>query len=141
MDGFQPPARRWLGYYGEAPTPTSYFPLAPAHVLDTRYAVGAPKGQLDGGKVLRLKVLGVAGVPVGARTVLLSLTALNATANTAVTAFAENTARPAGAAVEAGRGLPATVRVEVPVGSDGYVDLYNQAGSMDLLADVQGYYA
>jgi hypothetical protein len=30
--------------------------------------------------------------------------------------------------------------VTVAVGSDGYVDLYNHAGSVNLLADVQGYY-
>ncbi|WP_042390202.1 right-handed parallel beta-helix repeat-containing protein [Streptacidiphilus melanogenes] len=129
------------GYYGEAPAPTTLFPLTPSRMLDTRYAIGAPKGQLGAGRVLRLRAAGLAGIPAGAKTVLLNLTALNASVATSVTAYADGATRPAGAALQAGPGLPSTVLVEAPIGSDGYVDLYNRAGSVDLLADVVGYYS
>ncbi|WP_042427863.1 hypothetical protein [Streptacidiphilus anmyonensis] len=95
------------GYYGEAPAPTTLVPLTPSRMLDTRYAIGAPKGRLGEGRVLRLKPAGVAGIPAGARTVLLNLTALNASATTSVTAYADGTTRPAGAPLQAGHDGPA----------------------------------
>src|SRR5262245_28188588 len=41
-----------------------YYPVSPARTLDTRYGVGARRGQLGPGAVLHLQVTGRGGVPV-----------------------------------------------------------------------------
>ncbi|MGW3129576.1 PKD domain-containing protein [Streptomyces sp. NPDC001123] len=119
----------------------SYVATGPSRVLDTRNGTGAAKRQVGPGGVVRLKVLGVGGVPAsGVTAVTLNVTDTGATASSYVTAYPDGTTRPAASDLDftAGRTNPNLVTVRV--GTGGCVDLYNAHGHVDLIADVEGYF-
>ncbi|MER6268611.1 PKD domain-containing protein [Streptomyces sp900105755] len=119
----------------------SYVVTSPKRILDTRNGTGAAKRRLGPGGVVRLKVLGVGGVPAsGVTAVTMNVTDTDATASSYVTVYPDGTSRPTASNLNftAGRTNPNLVTVRV--GSDGYVDLYNAHGDVDLIADVQGYF-
>ncbi|HUN36816.1 MAG TPA: Ig-like domain-containing protein [Trebonia sp.] len=124
------------------PTEVPYTPVAPVRVLDTRDGTGGFSSPVGAGKTIALQVAGQDGVPAyGVTAVVLNLTATGATANGWVVAYPDGKARPAqGSSVNFTKGETIPNLVTVPVGSDGKVDLYNSAGSVNLVADLQGYY-
>ncbi|MGH3745671.1 MAG: right-handed parallel beta-helix repeat-containing protein, partial [Mycobacteriales bacterium] len=108
----------------------------PTRVLDTRSGVGAAKAPVAAGKTVTLTL---SGVPAGATAAVLNLTATGLSgapssfvaacpAATSVTACAKTSVLNV-----AGSGAVAN-EVTVPIGSDGKVTLYNNAGSLDLVA-------
>ncbi|WP_420311004.1 PKD domain-containing protein [Streptomyces sp. YS-B37] len=117
-------------------------PFGPTRILDTRNGTGAAKAKVGPGAVLRLKIAGVNGIPAtGVTAVALNLTGVNASASTVITAYPDGTTRPTASNLNLGPGQVTPNMVTVPVASDGYVDLYNNAGSIDLVGDVEGYYS
>ncbi|MGW0422765.1 PKD domain-containing protein [Streptomyces sp. NPDC003015] len=119
----------------------SYVVTSPKRILDTRHGTGAPQRPVGPGGVVRLKVLGAGGIPTsGVTAVTMNVTDTDATASSYVTAYPDGTGRPTASNLNftAGRVNPNLVTVRV--GSDGYVDLYNAHGNVDLIADVQGYF-
>ncbi|HUN32907.1 MAG TPA: hypothetical protein VMU95_12920 [Trebonia sp.] len=127
----------------ETPTAASYTPVAPVRVLDTRDGTGGFSSPVGAGKTIALQVAGQDGVPAyGVTAVVLNLTATGPTASGWVVAYPDGKARPAqGSSVNFTKGETIPNLVTVPVGSDGKVDLYNSAGSVNLVADLQGYYS
>jgi hypothetical protein len=143
-------------YYAAAGTPppaTRYQPLSPYRVLDTRSATcvqcggGAPgQGQTRTIQVGGYTPPGYTGttVPSSATAVVLNVTAVSGSAGTYLTVF------PGGEAVPNASTLntPAhdnvanlvTVALGSSGGSPGYVSIYNSLGSIDVVADVEGYY-
>ncbi|MDT0479963.1 PKD domain-containing protein [Streptomyces doebereineriae] len=126
-------------------TPTtvgpSYVATDPRRILDTRKGTGAAERQVGPAGVVRLKVLGVGGVPSsGVTAVTLNVTDTHATASSYVTVYPDGTSRPTASDLDftAGRTNPNLVTVRV--GAGGYVDLYNAHGHVDLIADTQGYF-
>ena len=125
----------------EATVGPSYVVTSPKRILDTRHGTGAPQRPVGPGGVVRLKVLGAGGIPTsGVTAVTMNVTDADATASSYVTAYPDGTGRPTASNLNftAGRVNPNLVTVRV--GSDGYVDLYNAHGDVDLIADVQGYF-
>ncbi len=120
-------------------TGDSYQPLAPTRILDTRYGLGAPLARVGAGKSVTLQVDGAGGVPDGVDAVVLNLTAVNPSENTYLTVYPDGSPLPSASNlnVRAGQTLPNLVTVQVVNGS---VDIKNQDGTVDLLADVVGYY-
>jgi hypothetical protein len=131
------------GYYTPSGA-TTYFPVSPSRVLDTRPAtsVGTAPGKVTGGDVRDLVVTGVGGVPSSASAVVLGVTAVNATASTDVRVypFDGTSGFPDVSNVNAYVGGPTPNLVVVRVGQDGKVRFRSSAGSVDLLADVYGYF-
>jgi hypothetical protein len=126
-----------------APPALSYYtPLTPVRLLDTRNGTGAPKAPVGPGKTIALQVTAPGGVPIGGITaVVLNVTATGPTAGGFVTAYPDGQPRPAeGSNLNFSKGETIANLVTVAVGSDGEVDLYNNAGSVNLVADLQGYY-
>ncbi|GJF33884.1 hypothetical protein KNE206_65840 [Kitasatospora sp. NE20-6] len=121
-------------------TKTPYFPLAPARVLDTRNGTGAAKTRLAGGSKLVVKVAGSHGVPAGAKAVLVNLTGVEPTSGTWLAAYPAGTARPGVSNLNLDKGTVRPVLALVPIGADGSIEIYNAFGSVDVVADVQGYY-
>ena len=143
-------------YYATASTPppaTRYQPLSPYRVLDTRSAtcVQCGGGALGQGQTRTIQVGGYTPpgytgttVPSSATAVVLNVTAVSGSAGTYLTVF------PAGEAVPNASTLntPAddnvanlvTVALGSSGGSPGYVSFYNSLGSIDVVADVEGYY-
>ncbi|MFG2990973.1 hypothetical protein ACGFZK_17085 [Streptomyces sp. NPDC048257] len=126
--------------YGTAGS--EFTPVAPTRLLDTRSGIGGPSGYVLPSGTARVKVGGNAGIPEGVTAVVLNVTATETNNSGFVTAFPEGGERPKTSNVnwEAGQTVPN--QVIVPVGKNGYVDLYNASwGSRThLIADVSGYF-
>jgi hypothetical protein len=133
------------GWYASSSNPgvgAQYSPLEPSRLLDTRIGVGVRPGPVHGGETIDLPVTGRGAVPVsGVSAVVLNVTATAASGpDTFVTVFPTGTARPLASNLNVVRGQTAPNLVVVRV-RDGKVSLYNNAGTVDLVADVQGWYA
>ena len=119
----------------------SFTGIIPQRVLDTRYGTGAPKAPVGPGGMVRVKITGVDGIPsTGVSAVTMNVTDTHATASSWITAYADGTPRPNTSNLNFGAGQTNPNLITVPVGSDGYADLWNANGKVDLFADVQGYY-
>jgi hypothetical protein len=115
--------------------------VVPARLLDTRDGTGAPRAAVAGGGSVSLQVTGRGGVPSnGVAAVVLNLTATNVTAPTYITAWPDGTARPTASNLNPAASQTIANRVIVKVGTGGRVDLFNAAGSADLIADVNGWF-
>ncbi|MET9950747.1 hypothetical protein ABZ135_04255 [Streptomyces sp. NPDC006339] len=130
------------GYYTTAPDRGSAMTsIEPTRFLDTRSGLGAPKARVGAGGTVKLKVAGVHGVPAtGVTAVVMNVTAVAPTANGFVTVHPDGRPLPAVSNINytAGRTLPNLVVVPVV---NGTVALRNSAGTVDLLADVTGYFS
>ncbi|MGW4158761.1 hypothetical protein [Streptomyces sp. NPDC004788] len=113
-------------------------PMAPWRALDTRTGLGAPKARVQAGSRTHLSFAGTAVGGADVTAVVLNLTATGGTSGTFVTALPTG-APVVGSHLNPGKGETRSNLVVVPV-KDGGIDLYNHAGSLDLIADVAGYY-
>ncbi len=131
-----------LGWY---PVGSAYTALSPSRILDTRPAPNGPLGiptaaPVGQSQTIDVQVTGVGGVPTtGVGSVVLNLTGTNPTAGTFVTVFPTGQARPTASNLNLVPGQTAPNLVIARVGSNGRVSMYNNAGSVDLLADVVGW--
>ncbi|MEV8627181.1 FlgD immunoglobulin-like domain containing protein [Streptomyces sp. NPDC051079] len=131
-----------LELYDSAVTtvPGTYEPLTPTRTLDTRTGLGAAKAKVGAGKAVSLQVAGVAGVPAtGVTAVVLNVTATNPTTATHVSVYPPGRTPPDTSNLNVPAGRTVANAVVVPV-VGGKVNLLNHSGSVDLLADVAGYY-
>jgi hypothetical protein len=120
--------------------PSSVITVDPARILDTREPIGVPSAAPVGPESsITVQVAGVGGVPANATGVVLTLTAVGATANTFVTATPTGTPRATTSVLNPGVGGAIANTITVGLGTDGKLDLYNGFGSVDLIADVSGY--
>ncbi|XVS64649.1 hypothetical protein ACQPYE_00865 [Actinosynnema sp. CA-299493] len=128
------------GYYvydnpNVAVTPGRYFATGPTRAYDSRNT-GGPFG----GGESRSVDFSSYGVPSGATAVALNITGVNATANTYVTAWPSGSARPTASSLNLGPNSATPNGVTVALGSDRKVNLFNNAGSVNLIVDITGYY-
>lgn len=132
------------GYYVGGTTGALYGGVTPKRILDTRYGTGAPKAAVGPGGTVDLLVRGgTTGVPADATAVTLNLTGVSPSASTFVAAYpkpAAGATTPLVSSLNLARGVTAANLVTVKISDDGYVRLFNSAGSVQLLADVAGYY-
>jgi hypothetical protein len=130
-----------VGWYGGTGANEVFTPLAPKRILDSRNgtAFASPWGP---GTARSLSVTALSsGVPFWAVAVVMNVTATNPTAATFVTVYPADP-RPIPASnlnVVAGQTVPNLAMVQV--GPSDTVKLYNNAGTVDLIADVAGYFA
>ncbi len=125
------------GYYSPAAN-TTFTAQAPVRVLDTRSGTGAPKAAVGPTRTIELDLS--AQVPASATAAVLNLTGTNATSTTFVTAWPAGEPMPLASNLNlvAGRTTPNLATVAV---TGGKIRLYNRAGSVDLIADLAGYYS
>ncbi|WP_406513056.1 PKD domain-containing protein [Streptomyces sp. NBC_00161] len=120
---------------------SNYTPYGPTRLLDTRNGTGAPAGKVAAYSSAHLKIGGNGGIPAGVTAVVLNVTATNTTSGGHVTAFADGGEKPKTSNVNFATGQTVPNLVIVPVGENGYVNLYNGGWeSVDLVADVAGYF-
>lgn len=132
------------GWYVTAGTAggTGAFTQAPARILDTRTGVGAPLGKVGAGQQIDLTVNGAGGVPSSAKAVVLNVTATNFVGpETFITVFPSSASRPLSSNLNVSGSRSVPNLVVARVSDNGKVSLYNNLGSVDLVADVLGYYA
>ena len=129
------------------PLGPAYAPLAPARILDTRPGnvtvdgVAAGGGNLTAGSTIDLTVTGRGGVPsTGVGAVVLNVTAVDQTARSFVTVFPTGSPRPNSSDLNPNPGVTAPNLVIAMVGAGGQVSIYNNAGEVNLVADVQGWF-
>ncbi|MGW5343260.1 PKD domain-containing protein [Streptomyces sp. NPDC004050] len=120
---------------------SDYTPYGPTRLLDTRNGTGAAKTKVAPYTSAKVKIAGNGGIPAGVTAVVLNVTVTNTTSGGHVTAFADGDDRPTTSNVNFAPGQTVPNLVIVPVGANGYVNLYNGGWeSVDLIADVTGYF-
>ena len=123
---------------------TSYQPLDPARLLETRSGLSTVDGRFNGAglrpanSITELSVSGRGGVAVGAATVVLNVTVTEAIAPGFVTVYPCGIAPPLASNLNYRSGATVANAVIVKVGSGGKVCLLN-TGPTQLVVDVNGY--
>ena len=135
---------------GPAPTAVSsgtastYTPVTPQRVLDTRNGTGVRQGKVGQGASVDLGLAGVrtaqGPVPANATAVVLNVTVTDTTAGTDVRAYPSGTAVPLASNLNAARRATVPNLVTVRLGANGGVSLRNGLGSVHLIGDLAGYY-
>lgn len=121
----------------------TYDALPPTRIADTRAGAGYQNSgrTLGPGGTINVKVSGIDGVPAtGVGAVVLNVTAVNPTAPSFITVFAEGATQPIVASLSFTTGETVSNLVTVPVGSQGGVAIYNHTGNTDVVVDLEGYY-
>ena len=133
------------GWYDTDPgnTGSYYHSSAPTRVLDTRFGTGAPQAKLGANSKLTIDVTNANGSPIpdGATAAIVNLTGTGATAGTFVTAYPADLADPplvSNLNLSPGQTRPNLAII--PLDSNGNLTLYNKAGSIDLIGDIEGWY-
>ncbi|HMC40067.1 MAG TPA: CAP domain-containing protein [Acidimicrobiales bacterium] len=138
-----------VGWYSDgiaSTTGATFTGVTPDRVLDTRDGTGAG-GPLGPGATMRVTVAGWGGVPLMSSTspvpptaVVLNVTVTNPSSGSYLTVYPDGAARPVTADLSFSAGQTVPDLVLVGVGANGVIDVYNAAGSTDVVADVVGWY-
>jgi alpha-tubulin suppressor-like RCC1 family protein len=139
-----PPAAVAPAAVAPAAVPTAagaFVSLDPSRILDTRTGNGAG-GPVAAHGVVTLQVGGRGGVPrTGVSAVVLNVTVTGPTQYGDISTWAAGAPRPTVSSLNFVRGQTIANLVVVPIGAGGAVQLANNsAGSVQLVADVSGYY-
>ena len=101
--------------------------LGPNATLTIQVAPTNPSGQTSG------------GVPSNATAVMLNVTVTSTTAASYLSVYPSGLARPLSSNLNWTQGVTTPNLVEVPIGTNGDINIYNNAGNTDVIVDVQGY--
>lgn len=120
-----------------------FVPVTPARIFDTRDGTGltpATPKKIGAGEIVEVTVRGRGGVSATATAVVMNVTALNASSLSHLTVYPGGTAAPDASSLnfKAGEVVPNSVTVKI--GANGKVALRNNAGTVDVFTDVNGYY-
>ncbi|MFJ3900260.1 hypothetical protein [Streptomyces sp. NPDC090025] len=128
------------GYFTSDGTGSAYKPITPTRLMNTIAGQGVRQGKVGPRGTVVLPVAGQAGIPLtGVTAVVMNVTAVGPTAASFVSVYPDGTARTSASNLNFVTGQTVPNLVVVPV-VNGKVSFYNHAGSVDLLADVAGYY-
>jgi len=119
---------------------TEFVSMNPQRLFDTRTGDGGRLGPLGAGESWPFAIRGRFGVPTGAVAVALNLTAVDASELTYVTAWPGGQARPFTSNLNPVPGMAVPNLAIVRLGNGGDVNLFNNTGSVNLLADLVGYF-
>ncbi len=126
------------------PTPGNGFTsLTPVRILDTRSNSGYfGEGQTLGGDgSITLQITGQNGVPINATSVVLNVTVTNTNGSSYLVVYPAGSTKPDTSSLNWTNGQTVANLVEVPIGANGQVTIYNFYGSTDVVADLEGYVA
>jgi hypothetical protein len=130
------------GYFSHDATASSYTPVTPARMLDTRAAIGVPgTTAVQSGQTLTLQVAGAGGVPAsGVTAVVLNVTVTEPSSFGFLTVYPDGQGRPFASNLNWAAGQTVPNLVIVPV-VNGKVDFYNgSTGTVHVIADLAGYF-
>jgi hypothetical protein len=114
--------------------------IQPTRLLDTRDGTGGVRGQLGAGGNLSLQVTGTNGIPNTAVAIVANLTVTGTTGSSYLTAWPDLANRPTASDLNWVAGQTVPNLVVVALGTNGRLDIFNAAGSTDVILDVVGYY-
>jgi hypothetical protein len=125
----------------------AFVPITPCRLFDTRpeFQVGARSAPLGPGDIHTVEATGdngdCNGIPAGATAVSMNMTSTDATAPTFLTVWAAGETRPEASSMNPVPGAPAVPNgVISALNSDGEFSVYNLAGNVHVIADINGYY-
>ena len=126
---------------------SSFVPITPCRLFDTRAGaenIGMRSTPVGADETFVVPVWGTTGnctIPSGATGVSLNVASINSSASSYLTVFASDASRPLSSNLNwsGGQG-PTSNAVTTALSADGRVSLYNHGGTVDLFADVVGYY-
>jgi streptogramin lyase len=119
------------------PPPSAYTAVTPTRLMDTRGS-GGPLGP---GGTRSLTVAGLSGVPANATSVVMNVTVTDTTAASWLAVYPGGSSLPLASNLNWVAGQTVPNLAEVPIGTGGAVTFYNSAGSTDVVADLEGYFA
>lgn len=120
---------------------SEFHALTPSRILDTRSAIGSIDSPVGSGETRSLTVAGHGGVPVtGATAAVINVTVTDSTAPSFLTVWPEGEARPEASSLNWAEGATLPNLVIAAVSADGKVDLFNLTGTVEVVADVVGWY-
>jgi hypothetical protein len=125
-------------------TGSQFTPAFPARITDTRPGSGSPYAgnTLSPRGTLTVQVSGAGGVPSsGVTSAVMNVTATGTTASSFLTVWPTGVTRPLASDLNWVAGETVPNLVVVKLGSDGAVQVYNAAGSADVVVDVSGWYS
>lgn len=142
-EGLLPQLRSEVGGAIGVPPGSTYHPVSPARLLDTRNGTGVTAGVVGPATTIDLKVAGVGGVPAsGATSVALNVTVANAKGPPSfLVVWPKGGGRPLASNLNFAPGVPVPNLVIARVGAGGAVSIYNNLGTADVIADIQGWYS
>ncbi len=129
-----------VGYF-DGSGGSRFHALSPVRILDNRDGTGGYGSAWTQNLARSVSVSGIAGIPGDATSVVLNLTATNGTTGSLLKAYPTGTGLPIASNLLFGPSQTIPNLVMVPVGANGSVNIYNQLGNVDVVADVVGYYA
>jgi hypothetical protein len=125
-----------------------FHPVAPARLADSRVGYPTVDGQVSGtgafapGAERTMQVAGRGGVPAqGVLSVALNVTVTNPTAPGFLTVWPDGQSQPLTSNVNFRAEATVANMVIVPLDADGRIDVYNYAGSTDVVVDVLGWFS
>jgi hypothetical protein len=130
-----------VGYFDAGGDGNRFHALSPVRILDNRNGTGGYGSSWTQDLARSVTVAGVAGIPPGATSVVLNLTATNGSTGSLLKAYPVGIGLPTASNLLFGPSQTIPNLVMVPVGANGSVNIYNQLGTVDVIADVVGYYA
>ncbi len=127
---------------------TAFIPITPCRLFDTRPSnpqIGPRATPLAAHEVYSVQVTGVNGnctIPADASAVAMNVTTVDGTGSSFLTIWPADVAQPQASSLNWVPGSPPTPnKVDVKLSATGSISLYNDVGTVNVLADVVGYYA
>ncbi len=139
----------WRADAAITPGESTFVPITPCRLFDTRPAEAVPDSNMTPFTATETRTQQVTGtvgkctIPTGISGVAMNLTSVGPTATSFVVVFpADETTLPPSSNLNPTPGQSATPnKVDVKLSPDGKVKIYNNAGTVDLLGDIVGYYS
>lgn len=130
-----------VGYFAttEGNPGSRYVAINPDRIVDTRGAIGSTT--LTPSQTANVQIAGNGSVPpAGLRAVVMNVTVVNSTAAGYLTIWPTGTTKPNVSSINFAANQVLSNQVTVPVGADGKVSMFNNAGNTNVIYDVVGYY-
>jgi len=129
-----------VGWYDSASGSTYHALGTPNRVLDDRVKVGFDQ-PFPGGATAFVKVGGVSSVPLGATGLVMNTTVTNGTLPSFVTVWPNGPAKPNASTINFGAGQTIANLAMPALPNNGILQIANNAGQVDVIGDVTGYFA
>jgi uncharacterized protein (DUF1501 family) len=120
--------------------PSGFVSTAPQRVFDTRDGNGGRSWAMTQGETWSFTLAGRFGIPNDAVAVAINLTSVDASEPTFVTVYPNGEARPFSSNLNPVPGSAIPNLVLARIGLDGAINLFNNTGSVHLIADVVGHF-
>lgn len=129
-----------VGYYSASEPGSLFSGVTPARVLDSRFGTGGYSSPWPTSGARDVAVAGLAGVPANATAVVLNVTVTNPTSGGYLTVYPAGVIRPTASSLNFGPRQTIANLVIASTGPGAMISIYNATGSVDVIADIVGYY-